>query len=413
MAGWTEREDGTPISEARKPPKQKEALSENRPVQVTMLASRVQWSVAKIMEAPRLDDAREKTRSALTELKWEINPKISIYPGGSRKVDLSSLQRVMPKIADHISMSLMLFGKWSGKTIDMPREVMANPRKNIDDAWQKKLKLYGGKNSSLMDFYTEKVLPYVRWEKEFRPISRKAWDEKVANAIRTTQKDLDLSRFFSENPEKNALMRSIVSKIWVAEMNSVTFAELIDSKNPERAEAFFNTILENFGDEFLYLFPALGDAYLSYGPAQLTKYAVADDGGIGILQKRFMNGGKMVPNNMNLIHSEDHHLGGYRFSLYNIYHLIKDASPKQVHIFWELLKRNSKDTMNKLAQYIAASHNSPSESRKKFLLWIDEGLTGRHLEDRVTRPTAQNNAEKARIHHSEQVASVWAKKRLL
>jgi hypothetical protein len=39
------------------------------------------------------------------------------------------------------------------------------------------------------------------------------WDEKVANAIRTTQKNIDLSKFFSENPEKNALMRSIVSKI--------------------------------------------------------------------------------------------------------------------------------------------------------------------------------------------------------
>jgi hypothetical protein len=71
-------------------------------------------------------------------------------------------------------------------------------------------------------------------------------------------------------------------------MNSITFAELIDSKDPARAEAFFNTILENFGDEFLYLFPALGDPYLSFGPAQLTKFAVAKDGGIGIMQRRFM-----------------------------------------------------------------------------------------------------------------------------
>jgi hypothetical protein len=40
-------------------------------------------------------------------------------------------------------------------------------------------------------------------------------------------------------------------------MNSIIFAEMIDSFHPQRNDAFFNTIIEKAGEEFLLLYPAM------------------------------------------------------------------------------------------------------------------------------------------------------------
>jgi regulatory protein YycH of two-component signal transduction system YycFG len=89
------------------------------------------------------------------------------------------------------------------------------------------------------------------------PISRKDWDRQIAEAIKKVNKNLEMHTIFTKNPEKQQTLRKLIGLIGPDEMNSIIFAELIDSTNPVLNEAFFNTILENAGPEFLGLFPAL------------------------------------------------------------------------------------------------------------------------------------------------------------
>ena len=89
------------------------------------------------------------------------------------------------------------------------------------------------------------------------PISRKDWDDQIASTIQKVNKNLEIDKIFVKNPEKQETLKKLISLIGPAEMNSIIFAELIDSVNPTRNEVFFNTILENAGPEFLGLFPAL------------------------------------------------------------------------------------------------------------------------------------------------------------
>lgn len=428
MASWTEDIHGNIISEKKTTMKQSnrkhldknksaidplEALKkdirdeverEKVPKKVKKLQKKVKKSTQNILQQTEKTSLK---KSIQTEL-WKFRDTLFIrnHTHTATTIDLTEFNKHINKLGKESIMAMMLFGnsyddkKWP---IIIKNSMSFDARGNLRDAWEKKIQLYGRENPSLKKYYHETVLPYIEWNKRMSPISRKDWDDQIASTIQKVNKNLEIDKIFVKNPEKQETLKKLISLIGPAEMNSIIFAELIDSVNPTRNEVFFNTILENAGPEFLGLFPALWDPYLSFGPSQLTDFAVWDDGGIGLMQKKYMSK-KFVPDDMRDITLSDHHEGWYIFTIFNLKELLENCSNSQVEALNTALIEHPEKTKNQLIQYIAAAHNKPTEARKQFRNWIDDELVGKEFRPYLKSATTKNNADKAGKNHKVQIA---------
>lgn len=379
--------------------KHKETLKESK--KVHLIKKKVQSETTVILETPEKVDKKISIRDTLKRFKESL----SFDEKDRKTIDLKGFHKHVNKLGKDSIMAMMLFGnsiKEKGP-IQIKDTMAFSARNNLRDAWEKKIKLYGWSNPGLEKYYKKEVLPYVTWKRKMTPISREVWDTQIEEAIKKVRANLEIEKIFIKNPKKQDTLRKLIWLIGPAEMNSITFAELIDSTKPIRNEVFFNTILENAGPEFLAHFPALWDPYLSFGSSQLTDFAVWPDGGIWLMQRKYMKA-SLVPNDMRDIKIEDHHEWWYIFTIFNLKELLENSTDSQVAALNNALIDNPSKTKNQLIQYIAAAHNKPTEARKQFRNWIDDELVGKEFRTYLKSPTTKNNADKAGKNHTVQVA---------
>ncbi len=378
---------------------QKETVKESK--QINIIKKKAQSDTMAILEAP------EKVKSKITiwDALKRFKESLSFNEKDRKTIDLREFHKHINKLGKDSIMAMMLFGnsiKEKGP-IEIKDTMSFSAKNNLRDAWEKKIKLYGWSNPKLAQYYKKEVLPYITWKKKMVPISRQVWDAQIEEAIKKVRANLKIEQIFIKNLEKQDTLRKLIWLIGPAEMNSITFAELIDSTKPLRNEAFFNTILENAGPEFIAHFPALWDPYLSFGSSQLTDFAVWPDGGIWLMQKKYMKT-SLVPDDMRKIQIQDHHVGWYIFTIFNLKELLENCTNSQVAALNNALADNPSKTKNQLIQYIAAAHNKPTEARKQFKNWIDDELVGKEFRPYLKSPTTKNNADKAGKNHTVQVA---------
>lgn len=60
--------------------------------------------------------------------------------------------------------------------------------------WKEKIRQYGQDNANIAKFYESVVAPYVRGERKFAPVSRKAYEQEVKSGILKVQESVDLEK---------------------------------------------------------------------------------------------------------------------------------------------------------------------------------------------------------------------------
>lgn len=231
----------------------------------------------------------------------------------------------------------------------------------LNRAWEIKLRDFGDRNPRLIDYYEQRILPTLRDPKAFRGTTREAFSATIAESMRHVDKHLEISGFFQEDRKRKEAFMGLKSLIGPNQVIAIMYSELLDTKSPKEAEAFFSFVLKNGGETFLQYFPALADSQVSVGPGQLTNITVGKDGYLWKFQKSHMSR-SLVPETMFEVRKNDHYEGTYMLTLDSIERLCRNLTEKQIETLMRFAKKYPADTRNLLAQYVAAAHNNPSRA---------------------------------------------------
>lgn len=182
---------------------------------------------------------------------------------------------------------------------------------------------------------------------------------------------------------------------------------------PDRGAALLSFLLENAGVEFLERIPALGDKELSYGPFQLTPYAVGSEGSASKLL-RVANVRRAIPEDLaSFSRIEDHLRAGFAFGLYNLTALLQDLVKRgqfeEVAALCDSASAGSAAGRSTVfLEYLASAHHRPVVAREVMQSWLRKNtrlpkgqrttsLTG-YFDDSPANVQVKTYAEKSRQH---------------
>lgn len=343
---------------------------------------------------PSSRNVREELRkhqASIDARVWDKKPSVAINKKTLLDADITRIGRGSV-------MAWMLNGGKEDigrkKGIDVNEIESINFYKALDRAWQMKLRKYGARNPWLHKFYQERIIPFTRWGQNFSAISRTDFNNKVSHALNNVDKHLELNTIFSQDPLRKKTFLKIKEIMGVNQVIAVMYSEMIDSQNPKKANTFFNFILNNAGEEFLELFPAMWDKYLSYGPAQFTKFTIGKDGSAIAFQDDHLSA-NIIAENMRDIKKQDHYEGIYIIMLSSLQWLLRSLDKNEIRKLEKYIIQSPEKARNLLVQYIAAAHNGPTAAKRAFIWHIHANIRNDTLNVHG-RKEASNNAKKAK-----------------
>jgi hypothetical protein len=287
-------------------------------------------------------------------------------------VNPESLPRILPPIPFHQNLAKMLEAK---KALT----------KHQPDATRESA-LYSSMEKSYSDLFESKKIRKMDL-KEFRGLIEKESHEVLAELQRKQpeiistylEKHLDGTGWKQGTPERkryeNALARclqSLAERITPDIMLAYITTELMPA--PDRGTAMLEFLLEHAGVEFIERIPALGDSELSYGPFQLTPYAVGESGSVTNLQKVMHS--NLVPASLDKFTSiEDHLHAGFLFAFHNILALVQDVCSEGRYD--ELITLLEGADASRIAgnssiflEFISAAHHRPESALIAMNKWL-------------------------------------------
>ena len=144
---------------------------------------------------------------------------------------------------------------------------------------------------------------------------------------------------------------------------------------PERSKAMLEFLTEHAGLEFIERIPALGDSELSYGPFQLTPYAVGETGSVTTMLK-VMHSNTLVPDSLEKFTSiEDHIRAGFLFAFHNILELVqevcKEGRYEELVTLLDVAGSEKTGTDSSVfLEFISAAHHRPESAVKAMDKWL-------------------------------------------
>ncbi len=151
---------------------------------------------------------------------------------------------------------------------------------------------------------------------------------------------------------------------------------------PDRSAALLEFITQHAGVEYLERIPALGDPLLSYGPFQLTKYVVGEDGintseaGSVTQLLKVMKSSDFIPKNLSEFTSiEEHIRAGYLFAFHNLISLIQDTLERGAYAEFSAITESANagtenGSSTVFLEMLAAAHHRPAVAREAMKNWL-------------------------------------------
>jgi hypothetical protein len=302
-------------------------------------------------------------------LEWSY---IAPEPAAANLVNPESLPKILPPIPFHQNLNKML-------------EVKKDLTRHTPDA-AREAAFYDSLEASYTELFESKAIRKMSL-KEFRSLIATESTTVLAE-LREKQSDIVatyLSKYLDGTSWKQGsaerkryegalaqCLQSLAERITPNIMLAYITTELMPA--PERGTAMLGFLLEHAGVEFIERIPALGDSELSYGPFQLTPYAVGARGSVTNLEKVMHS--KLVPDSLDKFTSiEDHVRAGFLFAFHNILTLVQDVcSEGRYDELVTILEGagTGKMTGNSsvFPEFISAAHHRPASALNAMHVWL-------------------------------------------
>lgn len=277
--------------------------------------------------------------------------------------------------------SIYLTGK--SQKIDLDNIVMntAQFKQNMKNMWEiKRNKSSEDTRSNINNVIENQVKEYLNSEPTKMNLNE--YLRLVENKIAEVNNNLNwekISNFYMMNETELNILKKIGGNIDALDLTSYSLTELMPTSNAKLNMAIFDDILENAGKEFVYLIPAMNDGYTSFGPYQLTYFALGEirkkDGSLGDIKgaskiNQALPENYKIPGSMIYLKGDDHHKAGYMFALHNVVALLKSLNDNQIKI----LSKNYKSHEEDFLSYISVAHHRPKDAKESAIKWIQDGM---------------------------------------
>ena len=242
----------------------------------------------------------------------------------------------------------------------IPPRIEVNFSERLDALWEYKKKISA--NSRVVPEVAEAITSEYKENSAFG-FSIQMYVEKIDQLIAGIKNAEGFWGKVAEikglNKEEAELVESICRSFDGKDLMAYALTELMPSSDGELNKGVMDFLLNNAGREYVEAIPALGDDKTSFGPYQLTEYAVYDaerQRGASIVN-RALPKDLRIPGSVSKLRNDDHHKAAYLFAVDNIANLVNMAS-----------RINKLDVLNKvwrqkhleIVQIIATAHHGPS-----------------------------------------------------
>ncbi len=293
-----------------------------------------------------------------------INPKNTLMELSRREQDNRTLHLAGYKLTG-------LYSDITGIAGIVPTHYTPNTNRLMERAWHRKLKK-SSTNPVIKQTIKERVEPFMQKQKTYMTLEEAI--ESTDEAIDPIKKELDWEGFGKSkglSEEKIDLLREIASSIDGTMLMSYAMTELLPEANGMKNKAVLDYAFRAHGQEFLNLFPALGDDLASFDPFQFTSYAVFDskhrcEGASQV--SRFLPKDLQIPGSVIKLKGDDHNRAAFMFGIHNLALYLRLAKDDNV----ESLKRLWKDNKMVITQYIATAHHSPRLAVTSLSSWLKD-----------------------------------------
>ncbi len=290
----------------------------------------------------------------------------------AKLVNPKHLPKILPPIAFHKNLEKML-------------EVKKGLVKHRPEATQDAT-FYSSQEASYAELFQNKEIRKMDLkgfsaliEKESHAVLSELRDKQPEIVNAYLSKHLDGTGWKQGTPEREKYeaavarcLQSLAERITPDMMLAYITTELMPA--PERAKAMLEFLTQHAGLEFVERIPALGDSELSFGPFQLTPYAVGEHGSVTNLLKVMHS--DLVPNSLEKFSAiEDHLRAGFLFAFHNVLTLVQEICKdgRYDELLTILEGTNSghvSSNSSVFLEFISAAHHRPESARKAMHTWL-------------------------------------------
>jgi hypothetical protein len=281
-----------------------------------------------------------------------------------------------------------LLAKYTGIVGKVPKKVFIDFKFRAKELWEEKISR-GGKTEqlrataqSLFDSYVPEnahLMDLAGYERQI---------DTALNEVRlhdmTQIKRLHMFKNFDET--QMALLQRFESAINSKMLLAYATTEIMPTKgaHSDAGLSVLEFLLNNAGEEYVALLPALNDSELSFGPYQFTYRALDEyqapvvkviNGKKVIVQETYRNGASLmnsilpksqIPAHVADLRGADHHKAAYLYALYNIGCLVKRLGENDPHLPGKFLDHFDQMPEDTILEFIATAHHEPRYALRAF-----------------------------------------------
>jgi hypothetical protein len=276
------------------------------------------------------------------------------------------------------------------------KKVRINFKRNLERMWDKKQRM-SRRNKVVPGLSSQIISEYCR-----RPATHMTLDSYITEATRTLRgvnrriNWKEVGKRKGLKGRKLTLLKKISTSLDGKDMLTYALTEIMPGHNGQLNRDVMDFLLRNAGRQYVEAIPALNDDWSSFGPYQLTSFAVYDTGrekrGASIINQA-LPARQRIPGSVGRVRGSDHHKAAYLNTINNLADLIRGLTPRQYKALRDVGRHKKKD----LLKFIATAHNNPRAAIRRIAqYWLDNGArsdytvscTGKYK--RISRETDAN-----------------------
>lgn len=259
----------------------------------------------------------------------------------------------------------------------------------LDSLWERKLERSDG-DAEVRQVYDDQVKSY-----DVAGAERMSLDDylgEISASLSDINSNLDwelVGIYTRLDDSEQELLRKISTQVDERCLLSYAMTEIMGSYSGRLNKKVFEFLLNNAGREYIELIPAQYDSLCSYGPYQLTHYAVyvsKDKTGGASLINWALPEEHMIPHSITQIEGNNHHKAAYLNSIYNIALLLRNLNGHEQSVL-----ENRMDGLDAI-MYIAGAHHSPVRAINAVKRWLRTDSTLEDSFDSVLREYCRKTA---------------------
>lgn len=204
--------------------------------------------------------------------------------------------------------------------------------------------------------------------------SLKEYRKMVSNNLEEMLQEFNIDKFTKgRNKEHKEFVENIVENLDEDIFLAYSTTELFPNLNPTFNLSIYDKFLKEAGLDYLMRVPALYDKLLSFGPGQLTNFAISKDKSACSLNK-YLSEDLKIPDSMDKMNTiEEHIRGSIANMIYNSHYIASKMSKKDLENFNDIYSQmDSKSQKLLITQLISGAHHRPKDVAKKLSYFVEQ-----------------------------------------